>query len=207
MNDNIKLWFNRLKYWFLKWKKGSQIATQLVSSREELEQFLLKLSPKTAILESDDRIEFGEFTRQDGILLIRHPDTTNSLTELNDWVKGTAFCEEYEVCWHKTGEESFQIFIISDSKKLIPFGFNTKDLNGFEVRNYPVYLWGRREPGWPEWREDRIPRSLYYPGGAGNSPMITVKEYRKLSWENNSIKEEMFYRFVKLGNDHADAVH
>ncbi len=130
-----------------------------------------------------------EFTLKDG-----------SVSPISDWDKVIAFSNDYELRLKRIGDDECKAIVITDDDTKVPLGWDFRDVSDFENNYYKVFLWGSYDNNVNCWIEGRIPRFLHYPldPKTSPSPMLKVMEYYNVCWEDDSVKEERYYRFVDL---------
>jgi len=187
---------------FRKKKQQAKIGTARFPTIDELASFLGRLSFEAVILEKLDEIEFVRFDFDKTNRQFIHNDGTRR-SDLREWSRGTAFSELYQVQWEKENGGIYKVIIIDDSNQAFSENFVSRSITR-DSGAFSVFLWGVYEAAHKGWHEKRIPKILHYPyqGGeieANKSPRLKVQKYRDVSWDNDALKEEIFYRFVKLG--------
>jgi len=175
----------------------AKIGTKTFSSTKDFSDWIKTLSFEAVILERVNRIELELFQYDSTNKKFTHWDGYGS--EINELEKVIAFSYEYEVRWNRNESDMYEAYLITDDDAKMPADFISRNISDFKKRTFPVFLWGAKKDSGNIWMEERIPRLLHYPQQVGESPKLTVNEYRKVSWENDSVKEEVFYRFTKLG--------
>lgn len=177
--------------------KMAELGTHKFPSIKDFAEWLKSFSLDFVILECVDSIEIEKFQFDADKMIFNHKNGTT--TNLNDWDNGIAFSTECEIRWTRIENDQCLARIITEKDHTIPSDFNSKNIRDYNQRQLSdVYLWGRYDNTLNAWREDRIPKLLYYPDNVTESPRLTVNEYRKLWWEDDVVKEEIFYRFITL---------
>ncbi|MBI5187369.1 MAG: hypothetical protein HZA01_16810 [Nitrospinae bacterium] len=123
-----------------------------------------------------------------------------TVSSLNNWHRGAAFGPEREVRWERTGEPYYNTLFLTEPDQLFPEGWEVRDLSDFESETREFFLWGGYNKELKCWEEGSIPKALHYPldSEKSPSPRLQIKEYSRLYWEGNQVREESFHRFVKL---------
>jgi hypothetical protein len=171
--------------------------TKTFVSTKDFSDWIATLSFEAVVLERVNRIELELFQYDSEKMKFTHYDGTES--KINEWEKGFAFSSEYEVRWNRNENDVYKANLITDVDAKIPADFISRNISDFKKRTFSVFLWGVKQDSTNVWMEERIPKLLHYPPRVGDSPKLTINEYRKVWWENDCAKEEVFYRFTKLG--------
>jgi hypothetical protein len=175
----------------------AKVGTKTFVSTKDFSDWIATLSFEAVVLERVNRIELELFQYNSTNMKFTHHDGSES--KITAWEKGFAFSSEYEVRWNRNESDEYEVYLITDDDSIILVNFITRNISDFNKRSFSVFLWGTKRVAATIWKEERIPKLLHYPSQVGDSPKLTINEYRKVWWENDCAKEEVFYRFTKLG--------